>query len=406
MQTIGKKRTATLALLAVFAMTAASTGWAGDLRVDTDFSGASGQLVSINQGTREIEIRPARNPGKGWECWWCVRIHGLSPGEEFMLTVSPSPWATPNQAAISADGLTWRHSSIGQRMGKKIRYRIQAKRGSVFAAWGPRFSIEDSTSLVDRVAKHAGVQSFKLCQTRGRRPVWALRFEPPEPKQSEPRFGIWIQARQHAWEAGSSWVCQGVIEWLTSDSPESQWLRERASIVVVPSMDVDSVAVGAGGKNQQPQDHNRDWTANPHWPAVVAAQKGIQALDKQGRFDLFIDLHNPGASTRHPYFYVAPRKVMSSQAVRNLDRFLASVKQDMRGPLEFRGSTQESGATYDKAWKAISKNWVTMNTKKHVVAVTLETAWNTPHSNQSGYRTVGQQLGAATARYFRTNPRE
>ena len=38
------------------------------------------------------------------------------------------------------------------------------------------------------------------------------------------------------------------------------------------------------------------------------------------------------------------------------------------------------------------------------VSLTLETAWNTEHSNPEGYRRLGEQLGQAIARYLRDKP--
>ena len=119
------------------------------------------------------------------------------------------------------------------------------------------------------------------------------------PASEQPaKFGVWVQARQHAWEAGSSWVGRGFAEWAASDDPAAIDLRRRASIWYVPIMDVDRVAIGAGGKESTPRDHNRDWSDHPHYPAVAAAQSRILAADKAGRFDLFVDLHNPGSTER------------------------------------------------------------------------------------------------------------
>jgi hypothetical protein len=78
------------------------------------------------------------------------------------------------------------------------------------------------------------------------------------------------------------------------------------------------------------------------------------------------------------------------------------MRLDMTGPLAFKGHTEESGANYDKRWRYIAKNWVSFNTNDRVVAVTLETAWNTPSSTTDGYKIVGQQLGLGIERYFRT----
>ena len=43
------------------------------------------------------------------------------------------------------------------------------------------------------------------------------------------------------------------------------------------------------------------------------------------------------------------------------------------------------------------------NCRPHVVAVALETPWDTPHSTTDGYRTVGQQLGMAIEAYRNRN---
>jgi hypothetical protein len=242
--------------------------------------------------------------------------------------------------------------------------------------------------------------AFTLCRTRAERPVPALRVE-PEAAGETPLAGVWVQARQHAWESGSSWVCRGFVEWLVSDDPRAGSLRAKTRIVVVPIMDVDNVFVGAGGKQQKPQDHNRDWSDQPHWPSVAAAQREIRAMDARGQFHLFIDLHNPGAGERSPFFYLAPRTLLSARGRDNLDRFLKAATTEMTGPLAFRGTTRESGPGYDKQlWKRISKNWVTLNCRDHVVAVTLETAWNTPHSTPDGYRAVGRRLGLAMESFF------
>ncbi|MGC3967357.1 MAG: M14 family zinc carboxypeptidase [Pirellulales bacterium] len=269
------------------------------------------------------------------------------------------------------------------------------------------FDVDDAGELVDRLAaEHKYVTKFELAKSREGRAVPALVVdEKPEGGDDASRLGIWIQARQHAWESGGSWVGVGFIEWLTSDDPRAVALRKQATIYFVPVMDVDSVATGNGGKNQTPQDHNRDWSAKPHFPEVAAAQKRIAELDKAGRFDLFVDLHNPAPSDGQPFFFVSPDEELSPTVRRNIGAFVAAAKEEIVGPLKLSPNTRPSGANYSPQWQAISKNWVTANCRPHVVSVTLETSWNTAHSTTAGYTTVGRQLGLAIEKYFRTSPR-
>ncbi|MBP86761.1 MAG: zinc carboxypeptidase [Planctomycetaceae bacterium] len=375
-----------------------------NLVVETNFPSGSGKVIEINQDERLIKLEPSSHEGRGWACWWYVRVSGFEAGETISLQVGRAPWATPERAAFSSDGETWRQTAAGERNGAWITYRHKVDAPVAWFAWGPPFTPRDSEELIHfATAANSQAARYELCKTRDGRIVPALKIGSDDGSGTA---GVWIQARQHAWESGSSWVCRGLVEWLVSEHPRAVQLREKAIVSIVPVMDIDSVAIGAGGKDQTPHDHNRDWTDQPHWPAVAAAMKEIAQRNQNHKLDLFIDLHNPGASTTRPFFYVPPRKLLSAKRERNLERFLATARAEITGPLPFVGETRESGAGYDKRWQAISKNWVTMNTQEHVVATTLETAWNTEHSTTDGYRSVGQQLGLAIERYLRFNPRD
>lgn len=379
-------------------------GEPAQLVVETDFSGGSGKVIEIDQFARTIKIEPTEHESRGWACWWYCKVTGIEPGEVITLEVGPEPWATPSQATFSTDNRTWRQTAPGKRVGRSFRYQQAIDAPVAWFAWGPPFTVEDASELVRWAGENCEhAVGFSLCETRGGRSVPAMRLEPSSPM---PTSAVWIQARQHAWEAGSSWVCKGLVEWLVSDDPRAERLRSTAIVTVVPIMDVDNVAIGAGGKNQVPHDHNRDWSEQPHWRTVSGAMQELRRYDAAGQLDLFIDLHNPDASTTRPFYYVPPRQLMTDLRQRNLDRFLAANRIEMTGRLQFVGETRESGAQYDRGWKRISKNWVTLNTREHVVAATLETAWNTPDSTVNGYKTVGKQLGLAIERYLQLDPRQ
>ena len=373
----------------------------GKIKIVSDFPGGSGVATeTVENGQPVLRLDPTDHPGKGWRCWWYVKLRGLTPGQPFLLDVGEAPWATPDQAAWSLDGgQTWRHTDKGVREGKRIRYTLTPPAAAIDVAWGPPFVPADAAALVENLAaKLPGAVSFTLCQTREGRPTPALRIRPPG--DTGPRPLVWLQARQHAWESGASWVAKGLGEWLVSDEAGAVALRKDAEIVLAPIMDIDNVHRGAGGKNQEPQDHNRDWSDAPHWNAVAAAQKEIRQAADEDRLAVFIDLHNPSAGDRAPYFYVPPAEAQSGKARENQAAFVALAKAEISGPLAFEGRVTESGPKYDpKNWSRISKNWVaTLGTP--AIAVTLETAWNTPASTTEGYQEVGRQLGRTISRYL------
>ncbi|MDK1022268.1 MAG: M14 family zinc carboxypeptidase [Candidatus Hydrogenedentes bacterium] len=378
-----------------------------DLTVSGDFEGGCAQVESIDQGTRTIRFKPETYPGQGWAYWWYMRVDGIRPGETIALDAGGKHgrFAHPEQAAFSLDGKTWKQTPRGERVKERIVYRVKVDSDKAWFAWGPPFLPSDARELVERLAAaHPEAEAFELCESREGRQVPGLRLSGQTETEAQ-RYGVWIQARQHAWECGASWVARGLAEWLVSDDPRAAALRARADVTVIPLMDVDSVAMGAGGKMQKPHDHNRDWTKSQHWPEVRAAMAGIARLHKEIGLDLFVDLHSPGMYNPETYYLTSPGSKRSEEGRRNLARFLDASKAEMTGPLELREEQQVAGPRYTKDWRAMSQNWVTAHTSGRALAFTLEAAWNNAKSTTDGYMALGRQLGLAMERYFRENPR-
>lgn len=375
------------------------------IEVKTDFAGGSARVEAIDQNSRTIRLLPAAHKDRGWEAWWYSKIVGLKVGETLTLDVGRAPWATPDRASFSLDNKTWHHTEPGKRDKDRIVYTLRVESDTVWVAWGPPFTLDHARALVDHCVKSCPeAKAFDFAKSKEGRTVPGVRIDAASGQTKQP-LGIWIQARQHAWESGSSWVCRGFAEWLVSDEERAVALRKRAVVTIIPVMDADNVERGAGGKNQTPHDHNRDWSKDAVWPEVQSAMSQIADLNRVGRFDLFVDLHNPAANDRQPFFMVSPAELLSARGRQNLDAFLEATRTEMRGPLPVALKPRESGKNYDPNWEKISKNWVTQNTSGHVVSVTLETSWNTPKSTTDGYRQVGVELGRGIERYLRESPR-
>ena len=398
------------------------------LTVVADFEGASVRDVEIDQVARRIQFAPGGDPVRGWPCWWNFRIDGVTPGETLNLqlrgstaTVSreaatgsttslvrplSSVWAMPQQATFSADGSVWQHSAKGERQDEWMLYTLAPQSGSVFVAWGPPFTPTMASELVQELAKrspHARIT--ELCRSRGGRSVPMLHVREGQRPNSQ-RFGVWVQARQHAWESGSSWVARGFAEWLVSDDPDAAWLRQHAELFLVPIMDIDNTATGNGGKDALPHDHNRDWSDQPHWNETIAAQNKVADLIDAGRMDVFLDLHNP-APGDPSFFYVLDPTLLPEPAVKLRNRFvdLAYARISRIKPLiPMSITTKVTGPKYHPLWKNISANWVAMHGNPHTVSLCLETIWNYRNSTTDGYLAVGANLAQATREFLAERP--
>jgi hypothetical protein len=392
-----------------FAVLAAGSAAAQALTVHSDFPGGSAVVRALDAAAGRIEISPAHHAERGWPCWWYFRVEGAVVGQSLTLVVGPSEkpfratqrlaasWALPERAAISVDDVTWTQTEPGSISKESGSYTLSAPAERFWLAWGPPFVPADAEHLLDRVAAALpGAEKFLLAQTRGQRPVNGLRLG----KRDAPQV-VWVQARQHAWESGGSWVGVGFLEWLASEAPAAIDLREQAEIFFIPIMDVDNVTLGAGGKEAVPRDHNRDWADEPVYPEVAAAQAKLKAFLEAGRLRVFLDLHNPSPGDKKPYFFGPfDYETMSGPRRQSYDRFLALAVETMTGPLAIHPSYRfATDVQTEEERNRMSGAWMRNRSDDRAIAMTLETAWNTPHSTQPGYRKVGQHLAHTVAKF-------
>ncbi len=391
-----------------------------DFTVRSDFEGGSVRLLSVDQNNRVIRFMPGGVAERGWICWWAMKLEGLEPGKALTFELSPSDvltrnegkltskplaagWCMPDRAALSTDGSTWFTSNPGARSTGMIRYEVVPTSESLWIAWGPMFTLKEANAIIENTVRQVpNSQRFELARTRENRPVpaWTSRKD-----ESQERPGVWIQARQHAWECGSSWVARGLMEWLSQRNESASWLIDNTEIVIVPIMDVDNVTTGNGGKEADPQDHNRDWFDQSIYPEVQAAQKSLRRWSEQGRLDFFIDLHNPGPNDKQPFFFLGPNELLSDLGRDNRSLFLSIAHRHIHDPLPVQENPRITGPTYHPLWQRISAQWVNAHGNSHTLASCLETSWNTPHSNTEGYRKVGAQLGETIVEFLKRRQR-
>lgn len=394
------------------------------LTIESGFEGASVRIVSTDDATQTVRFMPGGDPRRGWPCWWMFRVSTLDSGKPLNLEIEasdlPMPqangvpsnkplageWSMPERASYSADGKVWLQTGPGHREGTRMVYSIKPSASSLLVAWGPPYTPSRAAAFVEEAAAGSShAEKLELCKSREGRSVPMLRVSEGD-RPAARRFGVWVQARQHAWEAGSSWVCQGFVEWLLGSDDAAAWLRQNAEIFIVPIMDVDNTATGNGGKEALPHDHNRDWMERPNWNEVAAAQSHILAFAKDERMDVFLDLHNPAPGDKKAFFYALPADLVKEPMLTNRNRFIDLATQHISEVFPMLEAPKEDGPKYHPLWRQISGTWVGMNANPHTVAVCLETSWNTPQSTIDGYKSVGSRLARSVQAYLATRPQK
>ena len=120
---------------------------AAGLTASADFPGGSAEVQTVDAAGGAVHICPAVHEGRGWPCWWYLRIDGLVPGQHVTLKVSGNPkpfrdkqrlsanWSQPQRAAISADNEKWLQTPKRELTADKIAvYRFDAPASTVWLA--------------------------------------------------------------------------------------------------------------------------------------------------------------------------------------------------------------------------------------------------------------------------------
>jgi tetratricopeptide (TPR) repeat protein len=169
-----------------------------------------------------------------------------------------------------------------------------------------------------------------LTQSRKGRAVEFLQVGKPGPGKR----AMLVTARHHACEALASYVLEGLLREVLSESPAAVRFRATHVLYVVPFVDKDGVEDGDQGKDRSPHDHNRDYGDAPMYPEVKAIQKWTTAHPVQ----FALDLHCPALKGDiHEVFHFLGLGVPHVKD--NLDEWIAWIGEEkpplLMSPLDF-----------------------------------------------------------------------
>jgi murein tripeptide amidase MpaA len=198
----------------------------------------------------------------------------------------------------SYDGVQWRHFRDDQvewdNQEPHLTLKFTPERDHIWIAHVPPYTNRDLAALLGAFRGSRYLKTQVAGQTVERRDVVLLTITNPAIADDQKKV-VWLMFRQHAWEAGSSWVADGAIRFLLSDSGDAARLRDQNVFQIFPMADPDGVATGGVRFNKNGFDLNRNWdTLDPVKMPEIAAQHDavMKWLDAGRRVDLFLSLHN------------------------------------------------------------------------------------------------------------------
>jgi hypothetical protein len=201
-------------------------------------------------------------------------------------------------AVISQDGRDWRPMALESLAGDRVRLAVQMPGPRLYVARVEPYRLSDLDRFLDSIRDNPRVKIDSIGKTVGGRDLEIVRIG-----DARARYRVFLRARAHPWEAGSSWVAQGLIQRLLLEDEQSRSYLERYCVYVLPMANKDGVARGRTRFNLQGKDLNRDWDkpADPQLaPENYALEKWLEAMIRAGQPPhLALEMHNDGGGRLH-----------------------------------------------------------------------------------------------------------
>ena len=226
------------------------------IRVETDFEGGNGCLIKSDVRTNSVVLAPEKKPGDTLALnLYCV-LTGFDPRRELQIHLkSPAP---PRGLFVREGRKVWRQIQ-SDRAG---RYRGRFPTGRVELATMPPYLFSD---LQRWLTAQPAREWFRIVYPGKTGQGLALPVVLLTPKNAGKKTPlIVIIARQHAFEHAASWVVQGMLDFLVSNTTDARAGRNKAVFAIVPMVDIDGVRLGSTGKHLGGTDMNRSWDSPVH----------------------------------------------------------------------------------------------------------------------------------------------
>ena len=279
--------------------------------VTSNFEGGSaGKVEQVSAGRLRIAVQGQSDQDRRnrQADWYYFKLDNL-PAKEVVIDLvnlageynykSPAYSVTRGTRPVySYDGVSWRHFRDDQvswdAAEPHLTVRFTPEHDRMWIAHVPPYTNKDLAALVDGFRNSPYLERQTVGKTVEGRDMPLLTITNPKIPEAKKKV-LWLMFRQHAWETGTSWACDGAVRFLLADDERAARIRDSVIVKIFPMADPDGVADGGVRFNRNGYDLNRNWdTLDPKkMPEIASQHKAIMDwLDAGHRVDLFLSQHN------------------------------------------------------------------------------------------------------------------
>ena len=352
----------------------------GQVRFDADFEGGSLGSVTLLDSARVVVapgdtvthlsyvvtgrfdpdnpvdtgLAPSAN-------WYFFRMTGVK-GKQIYLT---QPDNGVVRKSYSYDGETWDHLPLAESKVHFLDKRFT--RDTVYIALYNPYTYSYLQERLQTWSTRPDVTLDTIGFSHEGRPLQLLHITDAS-VPAEQKARVWLHGRIHPSESPASYLVDGLVEYLTSDTPEACSLRRQVDAWILPFANPDGVANGLSrsnvlGVNQEINfDRNDDSTV----VEVRAIKKKFEELTAERPFDFMLNSHSQHAESST--FWMHRGSTTTPSFFRKLWTYTGLVSS-------FNPCIQPRDMNFSNMASRYAEGWMWNHAGENTIALTIETPY-------------------------------
>lgn len=325
--------------------------------------------------------------------WYYFRMTGVA-GKQIYLTMPDYGVA---RTSFSYDGQVWDHLPLAESERHFIGKRFSED--TVYIALYQPYNYSYLQERLRTWCERPDVVLDTIGFSHEGRPLQLLHITDPSVPASEKAL-IWVHGRIHPSETPASYLVDGLVEYLTGDTPEGRALRRQIDAYVLPFANPDGVVNGLSRSNALGvnQEINFGRSDDSTVVEVQAIKRMFERLTQERPFDFMLNSHSQHSESAT--FWMHKGSSSSSPYFRKLWTFtgLVSSQNPCIRPLDMNFSDMASRYAEGWCWDHFGDS---------TVALTIETTYSCYSFDRDGLwadngniRAFGKRTMQAVAEYL------
>lgn len=281
-----------------------------EVSIHTDFEGGNlGEVQQISDNHWECAVAGESDSEdrNRQASWYYFRVEGAKDQQliidltkllgEYNYKPGAHAITAETRPVISYDQEEWRHLSDEEvewnEEKVELRLKLKPRQNKMWIAHQPPYTTARLNQFLSSYQNDPLIEIDQIGESADGKPLHLLHITNPDIPLEQKKV-IWLMARQHSWESGTSWVMEGALRYLL-DTAEGIALLDKQLFQVMPMADPDGVARGGVRFNKFGHDLNRNWdlVMPDEMPEIYAQKTAIVNWLLQGhKIDVFLSIHN------------------------------------------------------------------------------------------------------------------